>query len=493
MSFASLALALATPAAPEAACAALARQIPDTRTEWAEARLLSGRHLPAHCRVIGTLRPVQGSRIGYELWLPRSWSGRLQMLGNGGYASALPEAAMAEGLARGSAVVATDTGHEGDDPDFARGRRQAIVDWGWRAVHETALAAKQLVARFYGRAAAHSYFNGCSTGGHQAMIEAQRFPRDFDGIVAGAPGSNRVRLNAAFLWQYLSNHRAGDDRAPILDRQDLKLLAAQSFALCRGANGKAAGGLPGDRWLNDPLQCRPDPAALLCRPGQTGGCLSAEKVAAVAKMRAGVSDARGAQVTFPWLPGSEAGWSAYWADPRQPSQPMRVNFWRVWAFDDPAWNWWRFSYARDLPAAMRRLSPVIDATDADLRAYRARGGRLLVYHGLADPVVSPLDTLTYRRAMLARTGAAADWYRLFLVPGMGHCGGGDGPNRFDAQAAIERWVEQGQAPARLTGTLADGTTRPICAYPARALHRSGDGTKESDFICAAPPPPRIRR
>jgi feruloyl esterase len=493
MSFASLALALAIPATPESACAALARQIPDTRTDWAEARVVSGRPLPAHCRVIGTLRPVPGSRIGYELWLPRAWSGRLQMFGNGGYASALPEAAMAEGLARGSAVVATDTGHAGDDPDFARGRRQAIADWGWRAVHETALAAKQLVARFYGRAAAHSYFNGCSTGGHQAMMEAQRFPRDFDGIVAGAPGSNRVRLNAAFLWQYLSNHRAGDDQTPILDKQDLQLLAAQSFALCRGANGKAAGGLPGDRWLNDPLQCRPDPTALLCRPGQTAGCLSVEKVVAVAKMRAGVRDARGAQVTFPWLPGSEAGWSAYWADPRQPSQPMRVNFWRVWAFDDPAWDWWRFSCARDLPAAMRRLSPVIDATDADLRAYRARGGRLLVYHGLADPVVSPLDTLAYRREMRARTGAAADWYRLFLVPGMGHCGGGDGPNRFDAQAAIERWVEQGRAPARLTGTLADGATRPICAYPARALHRGGDGTRESDFICAAPRPPRIGR
>lgn len=490
MSFASLALALA---APDAACTALARQASDRRAEWLEPRIVAGRRLPAHCRVSGVLRPVKGSRIGYQLWLPRAWSGRLQMLGNGGYASALPEAAMAEGLARGSAVVATDTGHDGDDPDFARGRRHAIVDWGWRAVHLTALAAKRVVARFYGRAATLSYFNGCSTGGHQAMMEAQRFPADFDGIVAGAPGSNRVRLNAAFLWQYLSNHRAGDDSTAILDRSDLKLLADHSLARCRTRNGAAGGGLAGDGWLNDPLACRPDPAALQCRPGETGACLPAEKVAAARAMYAGARDARGAPVTYPWLPGSEAGWGAYWADPRAPDQPMRVNFWRVWAFDDPAWNWWRFSYARDLPVATRRLSPTIDATDPDLRVYRARGGKLLVYHGLADPVVSPLDTLAYRRAMLARTGPAADWYRLFLVPGMGHCGGGDGPNRFDAQAAIERWVEQRHAPASLPGALADGTARPICAYPARAMHRSGDGTRASDFTCMAPPRPHTDR
>jgi feruloyl esterase len=163
------------------------------------------------CHVTGELRPAAESRIGFELWLPTAaaWTGRLVMLGNGGYSSSVPLAAMMRELGRGSAVVATDTGHQGDDPDFARGRPQAIIDWGWRAVHLSAVAARTLATHFYGRAPHHRYFNGCSTGGHQALMEAQRFPRDFDGIVAGAPGAARVRLNAGFLWQYLSNHPRG--------------------------------------------------------------------------------------------------------------------------------------------------------------------------------------------------------------------------------------------------------------------------------------------
>lgn len=446
--------------------------------------------LPRYCRATGVLEPVPGSRIGYELWLPdrARWTGRFQMLGNGGYSSALPLGQMAAALARGSAVVATDTGHHGDDPDFARGHPEAIADWGWRAVHLGAVSAKALTMRYYGRPARHSYFNGCSTGGHQAMTEAQRFPADFDGIVAGAPGADRVRLNAAFLWQYLANHPRGDDQTAILDQNDLTLLHETALARCRPANGARAGGLGTDRWLNDPLACRPDPQALACRPGGPQACLTPTKVRAAKALYSGATDLHGARVTFPWLPGSEPGWSGYWADPRHPSQPMRINFWRDWAFADPQWNWWAFDYDRDLPRAMAKLSPVIDATDPDLRAFRARGGRLLHYHGLADPVVSPLDTLAYRRAMLATTGTqnAASWYRLFLVPGMGHCGGGPGFTDFDAQAAMERWVEQRIPPDTLVARSAAGATRPQCPYPQRAVYHGGDPTSAASFACTSP-------
>lgn len=444
--------------------------------------------LPPYCRIRGVLKPEPGSRIGFELWLPdpERWTGRYQMLGNGGYSSTLPLGAMAQALARGSAAIATDTGHEGDDPEFARGRPQAIVDWGWRAVHLSALAGKKVVQQYYGRPAERSYFNGCSTGGHQGMMEAQRFPADFDGIVAGAPGSNRVRLNSAFLWQYLANHPGRDGSRPVLDGNDLRLLAASSLLRCRAANGAAAGGLSSDKWLNDPLGCRPDPAILLCRAGGPSPCLSSEKVMAAQAMYAGARDPRsGRRVTFPWLPGSEPGWSGYWADPREPTQPARVNLWRFWAFDNPTWDWWSFDFRRDLRVAMSRLSPLIDATDPDLRAFRARGGRLLQYHGLADPVVSPLDTLAYRHAVLRRSGTRGeDWFRLFLVPGMGHCSGGEGFNRFDAQAAIERWVEEARAPQQLLATNSTGTTRPLCPYPQRAIFRGGNPGEARSFVCS---------
>jgi len=446
--------------------------------------------LPAYCRVTGIVRPVRGSEIGFEGWLPLpgNWTGRLQMFGNGGYSSAMPIGQMAQGLARGSVVVATDTGHKGDDPDFAAGHEQAIADWGYRAVHQTVVQAKRLALRFYGRAATHAYFHGCSTGGQQALMEAQRFPNDFDGIIAGAPGADRVRLNAAFLWQFLSNHRPGDNLHPILGQRDLALLQRASFLACRDSNGSSAGGDRADAWLNDPTQCRFDPATLACPNTLEHGCLSPEQVKAAQRMYVGASDRNHRIVTTPWLPGSEKGWAAYWADPRDPAQPARANFWRTWVFSNPQWDWWQFSYDRDLPAVMRKLGPLIDATNPDLRRFDRRGGKLLQYHGLADPVVSPLDSIRYFGRVEAGSGAGstADWYRLFLVPGMGHCAGGEGFWRFDAQAAIETWVETGAPPLSIQAAGASGRdSRPLCPYPAKAM-AAGPGPGGQSYHCVMP-------
>jgi len=415
-----------------------------------------------YCRIRGVASPVPGSRIGFEVWLPmQAWNGRFKMVGNGGYSSTIATSALAYGVRSGYAMAATDTGHQGDDPDFAIGLRESIADWGHRAVHETALQAKALIRQAYGTAPRYSYFEGCSTGGHQALMEAQRYPGDFDGIIAGAPGANRTRLNIGFLWQFVANHRRTGDAAPILPAAKLPLLTKAVLATCGSDRERAAG------YLDDPFACRFDPAILACRQSDDASCLTAEQVAVAAKMYAGARNPRtGAQLYPPWLPGSEsgdgataAGWNLYWADPRFPDQPARANFFRFWAFHDPIWDWRSFDFDRSVAAIDPAVRQAIDATNPDLSAFRQHGGKLIHYHGLADPVSSPWDSRNYYDAVARRSGPGIDsFYRLFFAPGMAHCGGGPGPNRIAAQPAIEAWVERGEAPSALLARHGDQAT-----------------------------------
>ncbi|SPL99437.1 tannase precursor [[Actinomadura] parvosata subsp. kistnae] len=436
--------------------------------------------VPAFCRVHGVARPVPGSTIGFEVWIPRRWNQRLLMYGNGGYSSAIDFPSMGgAALAAGYATVGTDTGHTGDDPDvFVQGAAnpEIIVDWGHRAVHETIVNAKLLVEAHTATRPRYSYFVGCSTGGHQALMEAQRYPDDFDGIVAGAPGNNRVALNAGFLWQFLANHQPGDDTAPIVPAAKLPLLTRAAVEQCRSGT---------DDFLTDPRRCGFDPAVLRCRSGDAPTCLTARQIEAVRTMYAGARDPRTGKQVYPgWPVGSEApvvdaagtvrsGWSGYWGG----TEPARANFWRYWVFGDPGWNWWDFDYHRDLRRAQDKLGRVIDATDPDLRPFRRSGGKLLMYAGWADPVVSAYDTIDYYRRVVAVTsgGRARDtatFARLFLAPGMTHCGGGPGPNTFDKLTPIVGWVERGTAPAEIPATKyvnddpAAGvvTTRPLVPF-----------------------------
>jgi feruloyl esterase len=440
--------------------------------------------LPGFCKVTALVSPEPGSRIAFELWLPEEgWNRRLRMFGNGGYSSALPYSAMARALAAGYAVTATDTGHDGDDPAFAIGRPLAIADWGHRAVHETIVAAKAITHRHYGEPARYSYFEGCSTGGHQAFQEAQRYPGDFDGIVAGAPGHNRTHLNAAFLWQFVQNRTHAAPQATILSPGKLRVLHDHALAQCRGLNGVTAGSTQ-DSWIADPLACRFDPAVAACLPGKSGAdCLTAEEVVAARALYGGTRNPRTGDLIYPpWLPGSEAlgppgfplpGWSLYWADPVRPDHPARESFWRFWAFG-PDWKWQDFDFDRDMAAVDDRLAGTINAMSADLAPFAARGGKLLHYHGLADPVVSPWDSIDYFNRVRALLGeGSASFYRMFLAPGVGHCGGGPGPSGFATQPAIEAWVERGIGPdtlqARGIGPEGRQINRPICPYPAQAV------------------------
>jgi Tannase and feruloyl esterase. len=421
---------------------------------------VGGVAVPETCRLTVVASPVEGSRIEFEPWLPATgWNRRLKMLGNGGYSSALPYRHMAGAVAAGYAVTATDTGHKGDDPAFAIGLPQSIVDWGHRAVHETIVAAKHLTGQFYGRLADFTYFEGCSTGGQQGLMEAQRYPADFDGIVAGAPGNNRTRLNVGFLWQFVANHRA--DGTLILPASKLGLLQEGSLRACGTESERTRG------FLENPLSCRFDPADLVCTNNAASDCLTTEEAAAARRLYAGARNPRtGAQIYPPWPPGSEVGWSLYWADPRDPRQPARANFFRFWAFGDPGWDWRSFDFDRSMRLIDPKLMRAIDAVEPDLSRFARGGGKLIIYQGLADPVVSPHDTVRYfDRIWGSGSIDTADFARLFLVPGMAHCGGGPGAIDLKADLALEAWVERGMAPELLPATEATQLAPPlgICA------------------------------
>lgn len=444
---------------------------------------------PPACRVQGYLSPVSGSRIGFEIWLPVSgWNGKFQMVGNGGYSSALDTRAMTALINRGYAVAATDTGHDGDDPDFVVGHPEAMADWGYRAVHETAGAAKTLIAAFYGQKPRHSYFSGCSTGGQQALTEAQRYPADFDGIIAGDPGNNRTRLNLGFLWLYRVSHRT--DESLIIQPSKLSLLNAAVLDACAGKDG----GLAGDRFLSAPERCRFKAKRLQCKAGNSDQslCLTPEEVKAVEAIYRGASNPRsGRQLYYGWAKGSELGWPAYWANPARPREPARLNFWRHWVFHDANWTAGRFDFDRDVQR-LDQVATTIDAVNPDLSAFAAAGGKLIQFHGLADPVVPPEESTRYYSRVKARSGDPSGFFRLFMVPGLGHCQGGPGLMTVATQQALEHWVEDGQAPDSLIGTRfktmnpADGVvfTRPVCPYPAQAVYDGkGDTSASTSFSC----------
>ncbi|MFT4251288.1 MAG: tannase/feruloyl esterase family alpha/beta hydrolase, partial [Caulobacter sp.] len=448
------------------------------------------------------IRARPGSRIGFEVWLPERWNGRLLMLGNGGYSAALPYPAMKAYLAAGYAVTATDTGHAGDDPAFARDAPGAIDDWARRAAHLTAQSAKRAIRLYYGRPQSFAYFQGCSTGGHQAFMETQRYPDDFDGVVAGAPGHNRTRLNAGFAWQFVQNH--DETGRLIIPASKLALVRRSALAQCRAAGSPNAGGLSSDPYLDAPWTCAPDPTVLRCVGDDSDDCLTDRQIRALRRMYDGARNPRtGERIYFGWPPGSESpagpfgGWSAYWADPARPGQMARADFWRYWAGFGPAWNGARFDFDAAFARADARLAPRINAMSPDLDAFRRRGGKLIHWHGGADPVVPVQDSIVYRQRVVDREAAAGrdadSFYRLFVAPGVEHCQGGLGPAPVALQSAIEAWVEEGRAPASLLavqtrgGVEGKGFSRPLCPYPAVARY-AGQGPRDGaeSFACIAP-------
>ena len=456
--------------------------------------------LPAFCRVEATARPTSDSDIKFEVWIPPTdaWNGKFQGVGNGGYQGSISYTAMAAALRRGYATASTDTGHTGDDVVFGQGHPEKVIDYGYRAVHVMTETAKLVVRNATGRFAERSYFVGCSAGGHQALSEAQRYPDDYDGIVAGAPANNRIRQTFGFLASWMATHDAAG--VPLLTAAKLSLLTKSVTAACDANDGLK------DGLIDDPRRCTFDPASIACKAGaDESGCLTAQQVTAAQRMYEGTKSPRtGALIYTGWPRGSEAfgesanqGWRQYILDPKEPS---RVGVFKYFLFHDPNWDFRTIDWDRDLAYAEEQL-PHIAAVDTNLAPFKKSGGKLLVYTGWSDPVVPPQTAVSYYDGVSKVMGGLAptqDFFRLFLAPGMGHCAGGPGPNQIDAVTALEQWVEKGVAPETLVASHSTAgkvdRTRPLCAYPKVARYKGTGSIDEAvNFTCVAPPAPPAPR
>jgi feruloyl esterase len=462
---------------------------------------------PEFCRVVAVARPTSDSVINFEVWIPpvAQWNHNFLGRGNGGYMGAISYGALANALQRGFATASTDTGHTGEDLKFAAGHPEKIVDWGYRSLHIMTESAKLIIRGYSGLFPQHSYFGGCSTGGEQALSEAQRFPADYDGVLAGDPGNDRVHLNVGFLWAFAATHDANGKT--ILPTSKLPLINKAAVAACDGLDGIK------DGIISEPQACRFDPGVLLCKSADNDQCLTAAQVEAVKKVYAGPRNPRtGEQIIAGYSPGSESalgdeyegGWKTYITDR---NEPMRLEFWKYWVFNDATWDWRTFDYDRDVTRADKELAAV-NASDPNLGAFKARGAKILMYSGWADPVGPPMDAVIYYRRVEEVMGGrkkTESFFRLFMVPGMAHCRGGPGPNSFgglstiaspqnkidpehDVLSSLVQWVENGLAPDHIVAThLTNDTidrTRPICPYPKVARwNGAGSIDDAKNFTC----------
>jgi feruloyl esterase len=439
--------------------------------------------LPARCRVAAVLAPSPDSHIEMELWLPATgWNGKFEAVGNGGWAGSINLTGMAAALVEGYAVASTDTGHKSAETpggSFALGHPEKLIDFGSRAVHEMTIASKAVTAAFYGRPPRLSYWDSCSNGGRQGLMEAQRFPGDFDGIVAGSPALNWSGRALSSLWV-----------AQAVRKDDSSYIPASKYTVLHKAVLQACDLLDGvaDGILEDPTQCKFDPKVLLCKGADEVSCLTAAQVDAARKIYAPATDAAGKEF-YPGLePGSELGWATY-AGPKPFS--IGEDYGKFVLFRDAGWDYRSLNFAADASVGERIDNGTIDAKNPDLRAFFSHGGKLVQYHGWSDPQIPPLHSVSYYKSVLKAMGGSGkvqDSYRLFMVPAMQHCGGGPGPNQFNALAAVERWRESGVAPDQIVASHVTNNrvdmTRPLCPYPTVAQYKGSGSVKDAgNFVC----------
>lgn len=443
--------------------------------------------VPAHCRVAAVLTPTTDSHIEMELWLPAAdWNGKFQAVGNGGWAGSINAAGMADALREGYATASTDTGHKAaatPGASFALDHPQKLIDFGYRAVHEMTMKSKAMIAAYYGRPPQLSYWNSCSNGGRQGLMEAQRFPEDFDGIVAGAPAANWIGRALSSLWVAQVVHK---DEASYIPPNKYPLLHAAVLQACDKLDGVK------DGILGDPLKCRFDPEVLRCPDADAPSCLTAAQVEAARKIYTPAANPLTRQEFYPGLaPGSELGWATY-GGPR----PFSIgnDYGRFVLFQNPGWDYRTLDLASDVALAYQTDSGTTNALNPNLRAFFAHGGKLIQYHGWSDPQIPPMHSVNYYKSVLEAMGGTEQVqgsYRLFMVPGMQHCGGGPGPNQFNALGALERWRESGIAPDQMVASHVANNrvdmTRPLCPYPQVAQYKAVGSTNDAaNFVCKAP-------
>jgi feruloyl esterase len=437
---------------------------------------------PAFCRVVARLTPTADSDIRVEVWLPRAgWNHKLQAAGNGGLGGTIPYPALAAAVRAGYAATATDTGHVGGNADFVAGHPEKLIDFGYRAIHEMTVAAKALVAAHYDAPPQRSYFSSCSTGGRQALVEAQRYPDDFDGIAAGDASWDQMRLYAARVALNVFVNR---DPAAVIPSSKYPMIHNAVLNACDAADGVK------DGVIEDPARCRFDFAALTCAAEDRADCLTRPQVDTAKAMTSPIADPRSGTVLHPgrYYPGSELGWGGV-AGPAPSGESLEGM--RKIVFT-PGWDYHTIRVPDDVERAVRADNGLLYAGEPNLAPFFRRGGKLLMYHGWADPLVTPdASLIMFKRINDAVGASAAKSLALFMVPGMGHCQGGPGTDVFDKVAAIDRWVESGAPPpsivaSHMTGTTVD-RTRPLCAYPTSA-HYSGRGSTDEakNFTCETP-------
>ncbi|MBN8819250.1 MAG: tannase/feruloyl esterase family alpha/beta hydrolase [Sphingomonas sp.] len=439
--------------------------------------------LPAYCEVRAILSPVPESRIGVVYRLPAGWNGKLLGLGGGGWAGNVTLAAAAEGLKAGYATAQTDGGHPSTGPwdtDWTKAP-EAVTDFAWRAINRMTVAGKALIKGYYGRPQSRAYFQGCSTGGRMALMEAQRFPEDYDGIIAGAPVySLQVQTSAILRNNGFSSGGFSEAQLGLVNASVLKACDATDGAL--------------DGVIAQPRACKWDPTVLQCKPGQSGAsCLSAGQMRALRTMYAGVRAPDGSWAQFPLSKGGELGWGRFIniagtgnTNANGGGMPGLSHL----LFGARSVDFNRLDPKTDVPEARASaFAKAYEATKADLSGFFARGGKLILWHGESDPGPSPVGSLDYAKAVSRTNGpTAAKSLRTYMLPGVEHCRGGPGADLVDWLGTLDRWVNEGQAPATLKATRADGTrSRPVCVWPQIARHDGkGDPAEAASWHCAAP-------
>jgi feruloyl esterase len=440
-------------------------------------------HLPAFCRVTATLAPSSDSDIRIEVWMPASgWNGKLQAVGNGGWAGVISYPALAAGVAGGYAAASTDTGHRGNTVTFAVGHPEQVVDMAYRAVHEMTVQAKAIINAYYGGAPKLSFWNGCSTGGRQGITEAAKYPGDFDAIVAGASAINWMHLHAARMALNAFVNRSEDGYIP-----------PAKYPIIHDAVLQACDALDGvkDGIIENPARCHFDPKVLACKGTDGPACLTSEQVETARALYAPVKNPRTGADVLPALlqPGSELGWATL-AGP----EPLRYTqeAFQYLVFKDANWDWHRFNAATDIDLALKIDNGLLDFTNPNLKPFFDRGGKLLMYHGWADPQVSPLGSVKYFEDVVKKLGAGVvgKSIELYMVPGMNHCQGGPGTDNFDKMTAIEEWVAKGTALDQIVATHRTAgnvdRTRPLCPFGKVARYSGNGSTNDAaNFACKA--------
>ncbi|MGO8793237.1 MAG: tannase/feruloyl esterase family alpha/beta hydrolase [Candidatus Sulfotelmatobacter sp.] len=462
------------------------------------------------------IRPTSDSTIKVEVWMPaESWNGRFEQVGNGGLAGSINLFSLANNVKQGYATAGTDDGHEGQgtDASWAIGHPEKVKDFAYRAVHETSEKSKRIIAAYYKKKPDYSYFNGCSEGGREALMEAQRYPGDFNGILAGSPAHYWTQLMAAFAW----NAQALNDATSFISQPKRAAVEKAAIAACGRQDAVS------DDFIKDPMRCQFDPSALLCKAADADTCLTQPQVDALRKIYAGpMNPVTKRQISPGYEPGAEAeaGFPGitfqsyvFGAAPGMSLDAMfSSSFYGGFVFENPKWNFAQLNFDKDMATTEAKVASLLNASDPDLKAFQSHGGKLLQYHGWNDGSPPPLHSVDYYQRVEAAVGGpekTREFYRLFMVPGMMHCGAGPGPNDFgnafdlmpstdpdkNIFLALERWVEKGIAPDQLVATKFNednpgkgvAMTRPICAFPQQAKWNGKGDVKDADsWNCSIP-------